>query len=153
MALEQLKLFEKKLVEINNCKLKSNFDIRYLRSLYDLRCNVENVEESEEKITLLNKIKLEIKNLDMYKNSLGRSKCLKLFLLDNFKCGYSLLVIWEKLFKNIEKKLGIKSRLNNRGNRYMNIMLTDFGMLLILQVVQKRCFAVWQTSLLIVGTR
>lgn len=57
LALEQLKLFEKKLVEINNCKLKSNFDIRYLRSLYDLRCNVENVEESEEKITLLNKIK------------------------------------------------------------------------------------------------
>ena len=49
LALEQLKLFEKKLVEINNCKLKSNFDIRYLRSLYDLRCNVENVEESEEK--------------------------------------------------------------------------------------------------------
>ena len=105
LALEQLKLFEKKLVEINNCKLKSNFDIRYLRSLYDLRCNVENVEESEEKITLLNKIKLEIKNLDMYKNSLGRSKCLKLFLLDNFKCGYSLLVIWEKLFKNLEKKI------------------------------------------------
>lgn len=26
-------------------------------------------------------------------------------LLDNFKCGYSLLVIWEKLFKNIEKKI------------------------------------------------
>ena len=52
LALEQLKLFEKKLVEINNCKLKSNFDIRYLRSLYDLRCNVENVEESEEKISI-----------------------------------------------------------------------------------------------------
>ena len=98
-GIRTIKTIRKKLVEINNCKLKSNFDIRYLRSLYDLRCNVENVEESEEKITLLNKIKLEIKNLDMYKNSLGRSKCLKLFLLDNFKCGYSLLVIWENFLK------------------------------------------------------
>lgn len=103
-TLMQLKKFQSFLIVLNSERLKTNFDIKYLHSLYDLRCNVENTEYSEEKITLLNKIKLEIKNLDMYKNSLGRSKCLKLFLLDNFKCGYSLLVIWEKLFKNIEKK-------------------------------------------------
>ena len=97
-------LKKNKVIAVLGCmaeRLKTNFDIKYLHSLYDLRCNIENTEYSEEKITLLNKIKLEIKNLDMYKNSLGRSKCLKLFLLDNFKCGYSLLVIWEKLFKNI----------------------------------------------------
>ena len=93
------------LIEINDSKLIKNFNVRYLRSLYDLRCNIENTEESEEKRILLNTIDIEIKKLDIYKETLGRSKSFKLFLLENFKIGYKLLLLWESVFKDMERKI------------------------------------------------
>ena len=46
----QLKKFQSFLIVLNSERLKTNFDIKYLHSLYDLRCNIENTEYSEEKI-------------------------------------------------------------------------------------------------------
>lgn len=103
--LNQLQQFKKMLFEINDSKLIENFNVRYLRSLYDLRCDIENTEESEEKRSLLSKIDVEIKNLDIYINSLGRSKCFKLLLLEKFKTGYKLLLLWENVFKDMERKI------------------------------------------------
>jgi glycosyltransferase involved in cell wall biosynthesis len=104
-SLLQLHQFNSMLIEINDSKLIKNFNVRYLRSLYDLRCNIENTEESEEKRILLNTIDIEIKKLDIYKETLGRSKSFKLFLLENFKIGYKLLLLWESVFKDMERKI------------------------------------------------
>ena len=105
-SLQQLQQMQSFLMDVGQQQFVENFNIRYIRSLYDLRCNIESVRDtSTQKETLIAVIQTEITKLNEYKKTLDFSKRFKLFLLDNFRAGYKLVLIWECKFKNIEKRI------------------------------------------------
>lgn len=102
-SLQQLKSFQK---YINNYdkSIINNFNKRYMRSLYSLRCQLESTDTSSIIYdNLKNEIEKEICKFSDYKNVLSKSKKLKLFLLINFKPGYKIVVLWKNIFKRIDR--------------------------------------------------
>lgn len=104
-SLTQLMEFKKYIVDLGDKELLDIFQKRYIRSLFSIRCNAEKIKKSNKKNILVNKIESELfKNSD-YFYTLSRSKKIKLYCLLKFNFGYNFIVLYEKAFKNIDKKL------------------------------------------------
>lgn len=102
-SLHQLKSFKKYLNDYDKLII-TNFNKRYMRSLYSLRCQLESTDTNNIIYdNLKNEIEKEICKFSNYKNVLSKSKRLKLFLLINFKPGYKIVVLWENIFKRIDR--------------------------------------------------
>lgn len=81
-----------------------NFNKRYMRSLYSLRCQLEDADKNNDEYDVFkNELETEVIKFKDYKSVLGKSKRLKLFFVMNFKFGYQCILLWEKMFKRIEK--------------------------------------------------
>lgn len=102
-SLHQLKSFKNYLNGYDKLII-NNFNKRYMRSLYSMRCQLESTDTSSIIYdNLKNEIEKEICKFSDYKNVLSKSKKLKLFLLINFKPGYKIVVLWENIFKRIDR--------------------------------------------------
>lgn len=104
-SLTQLMEFKKYIVDLGDKELLDIFQKRYIRSLFSIRCNAEKIKKSHTKNTLVGKIESELSKNSDYFYTLSRSKQLKLYFLLNFNLGYKFIVVYEKAFKGIDKKL------------------------------------------------